>query len=212
MDIYIVNIPGVDNQILTQLFNKLPDRYIVLLEDINTVGIKRSASEGEQTERKQSLSLSGLLNKLDGVTSREGRLLIITTNYKNLLDDTLIREGRVDLNVEFGLADSVTAANLFNFMYAPIDGAKPLTKVQARVLARCATEFAALIPEFEFSGAQITSYLLQYRGSPASALDNASKWVTRILRERADKYKKAASRASLGPKPVVCPEVPAESD
>ncbi|ATY59058.1 mitochondrial chaperone [Cordyceps militaris] len=212
MDIYIVNIPGVDDQTLTQLFNELPDRCVVLLEDIDAVGIKRSASEWEQKERKQSLSLSGLLNELDGVASREGRLLIMTTNYKNLLDDALIREGRVDLNVEFGLADSVTAANLFNFMYEPIDGAKPLTKVQAHVLARCATEFAALIPEFEFSGAQITSYLLQYRGSPASALDNASKWVTRILRERADKYKKAASGASLGPEPVVCPEVPAESD
>lgn len=80
------------------------------------------------------------------------------------------------------------------------------------MLARCATEFAALILEFEFSGAQITSYLLQYRGSPASTLDNASKWVTRILRERVEKHKKVPSGASSGSEPAACPEVPAEGD
>ncbi|OAA71710.1 bcs1 [Akanthomyces lecanii RCEF 1005] len=212
LDIYIVNIPGIDDQTLTRLFNSLPDKCLVLLEDIDAAGIKRSASVEGQKEPKQSLSLSGLLNELDGVASQEGRLLIMTTNYINLLDDALIREGRIDLKVEFSLANSVTTANLFKFMYEPVVGAKPLTCLQAEVLARCATEFATLVPEFEFSGAQITSYLLQYRGSPAAALENASKWVKRILRERADKNKKAPSRASSGSEPVACPEAPAESD
>jgi len=41
-------------------------------------------------------SLSGLLNALYGVGSQEGRLLLMTTNYMERLDDALIRPGRVD--------------------------------------------------------------------------------------------------------------------
>ncbi|OAA71745.1 bcs1 [Akanthomyces lecanii RCEF 1005] len=151
MDIYTINIPSVDDQTLTKLFNELPDKCLVLMEDIDAAATDRSASEEERKERKQSLSLSGLLNEIDGVASQEGRILIMTTNHKNLLDDALIREGRIDLKIKFSLADSVTTANLFKFMYEPVVGAKPLASFQAEVLARYATDFAALVPEFEFS-------------------------------------------------------------
>ncbi len=42
------------------------------------------------------LTLSGLLNAIDGVTSTEGRILFMTTNYEERLDPALIRPGRVD--------------------------------------------------------------------------------------------------------------------
>ena len=42
------------------------------------------------------LSLSGLLNALDGVASTEARILFMTTNYLEQLDPALIRPGRVD--------------------------------------------------------------------------------------------------------------------
>ncbi|KAJ3498209.1 hypothetical protein NLG97_g1308 [Lecanicillium saksenae] len=209
MDIYVVNIPGVDDQTLSQLFSALPDRCVVLLEDIDAVGMDR---EGERIERKHPVSLSGLLNTLDGVASQGGRLLIMTTNHKELLDAALIRPGRIDLNIEFNLTDSIMAAELFKFMYKPVAGAKPLTGVRADVLARCAAEFAALVPEFEFSSAQITSYLLQYRDSPAVALENAEEWVTRILRRRADNYTKVPSDMLWKSAPHASPEVLAESD
>ncbi|TQV90743.1 mitochondrial chaperone bcs1 [Cordyceps javanica] len=212
MDIYTINIPSVDDKTLKKLFNQLPDKCVVLLEDIDAVGTDRSTSEEERKERKQSLSLSGLLNEIDGVASQEGRLLIMTTNHKNLLDDALIREGRIDLKIEFSLADSVTTANLFKFMYEPVVGAKPLDSLQAKALARCATSFAALVPEYEFSGAQITSYLLQHRSSPAAALESAGEWVTRILRERADNYRKAPTDMSSKSPLDASPEVPAEID
>jgi chaperone BCS1 len=44
------------------------------------------------TEKQgEGVTLSGLLNALDGVGSQEGRLLIMTTNYIERLDDALIR-------------------------------------------------------------------------------------------------------------------------
>lgn len=48
------------------------------------------------------VTLSGLLNALDGVASSEGRIVFMTTNYLDRLDPALIRPGRVDLKEFIG--------------------------------------------------------------------------------------------------------------
>ncbi|KAK3303457.1 BCS1 N terminal-domain-containing protein [Chaetomium strumarium] len=68
------------------------------------------------------LSLSGLLNILDGVASQEGRVLIMTTNHIDKLDKALIRPGRVDMIVKFDRADTEMIASLFKAIYAPLEG------------------------------------------------------------------------------------------
>jgi chaperone BCS1 len=68
------------------------------------------------------LSLSGLLNILDGVASQEGRVLIMTTNHIDKLDKALIRPGRVDMIVKFDRADREMIASLFRAIYAPLEG------------------------------------------------------------------------------------------
>ena len=40
------------------------------------------------------VTLSGLLNALDGVASSEGRIVFMPTNYVDRLDPALIRPGR----------------------------------------------------------------------------------------------------------------------
>ena len=67
--------------------------------------------------KPESISLSGLLNAIDGVASHEGRVLIMTTNKPESLDDALIRPGRVDLQVAFQNATSEQAGELFRRMY-----------------------------------------------------------------------------------------------
>ncbi|KAJ6440008.1 mitochondrial chaperone bcs1 [Purpureocillium lavendulum] len=85
---------------------------------------KRGASRTATTsssKRKvvtlESISLSGLLNAIDGVASHEGRVLIMTTNKPESLDEALIRPGRVDVQVAFMNASSDQAAELFYRMY-----------------------------------------------------------------------------------------------
>jgi chaperone BCS1 len=67
--------------------------------------------------KKEGISLSGLLNAIDGVASHEGRVLIMTTNKPESLDDALIRPGRVDLQVAFTNATRDQAQELFERMY-----------------------------------------------------------------------------------------------
>lgn len=68
-------------------------------------------------DEKKGISLSGLLNAIDGVASQEGRVLIMTTNRPESLDEALIRPGRVDLQVAFANATSLQARELFERMY-----------------------------------------------------------------------------------------------
>eukprot|EP00980_Cylindrotheca_fusiformis_P020106 scaffold7176_cov134-Cylindrotheca_fusiformis.AAC.3 len=49
-----------------------------------------------------ALSLSGLLNVLDGVVDTPGRIVIMTTNHPEMLDPALIRPGRVDKKLLLG--------------------------------------------------------------------------------------------------------------
>ncbi len=52
------------------------------------------------------VTLSGLLNCLDGVTSTEARILFMTTNYLDRLDPALIRPGRVDVKEYIGFCSN----------------------------------------------------------------------------------------------------------
>ena len=69
------------------------------------------------------MTLSGLLNALDGVASQEGRLLFITTNYIERLDDTLIRPGPINQKIKFHLANKFIINQLFRVIYKDsVDG------------------------------------------------------------------------------------------
>lgn len=70
------------------------------------------------------LSLSGLLNALDGVGAQEGRILFATTNKYSALDSALCRPGRMDLHVEFKDASKFQARELFNRFYLPTETAE----------------------------------------------------------------------------------------
>ena len=58
-------------------------------------------------------TMSELLNAIDGVASQEGCVLIMTTNHPALLNNALMRPGRIDMKVEFTLASRVQMRELF---------------------------------------------------------------------------------------------------
>ncbi|KAH9976014.1 hypothetical protein BGW80DRAFT_75813 [Lactifluus volemus] len=75
---------------------------------------------GDPSAGKESkITLSGLLNALDGISAQEGRLLFATTNRYHTPDPALTRPGRMDLHVEFRLASQYQAKELYRHFYAP---------------------------------------------------------------------------------------------
>lgn len=63
------------------------------------------------------LSLSGLLNVLDGVVDTPGRILIMTTNHPEMLDPALIRPGRVDKKIMLGFMDPSDVVNMLELYF-----------------------------------------------------------------------------------------------
>ena len=74
-----------------------PENSIILLEDIDAAFRSREANVHleEASKGVNNLTFSGLLNAIDGVTSTEGRIVFMTTNYIERLDPALIRPGTV---------------------------------------------------------------------------------------------------------------------
>jgi len=66
---------------------------------------------------KEEITLSFLLNLLDGVLETPNRILIITSNYPERLDKALIRPGRIDLNIHFDYADMEIILDMFQHFY-----------------------------------------------------------------------------------------------
>ncbi|KAF0638663.1 hypothetical protein FPSE5266_12249 [Fusarium pseudograminearum] len=280
IDIYVISLqdPTISEEDLAVLFTRLPRRCIVLLEDIDTAGLRRphdeeegeeetaeetgdkdaqpkkkkikpkketdsdsdvSSSEEERKKRRrkrrsrrsrgnsenkstnnilavESISLSGLLNAIDGVASHEGRILIMTTNKPESLDEALIRPGRVDVQVGFKNATGEQAAELFYRMYevsrnkpmpmsktgaaAPkaqngsihgaVDIKGPATDVDDE-LEETSKEFGNLIPEDLLSPAEIQGFLLKRKKSPKKALEDAKGWIEATVKQKELKSKVA---------------------
>ena len=68
-------------------------------------------------DNKDAVTLSGLLNALDGIATPHGLFTVLTTNRPGVLDDAVIRPGRIDLTEHFGLADADQGARLVERWY-----------------------------------------------------------------------------------------------
>ncbi|KAK7025195.1 mitochondrial chaperone BCS1 [Favolaschia claudopus] len=140
LDVYIISLSraGLDDSSLSELISNLPEKCVALMEDIDaafTQSLNRDAVQSTVADddgkppppgvtpppSTSRLSLSGLLNALDGVGAQEGRILYATTNKYSALDEALIRPGRLDLHIEFKLASRYQARKLFYSFYLPSD-------------------------------------------------------------------------------------------
>merc|ERR1711953_164497 len=80
--------------------------------------LKSSATAGPLDKWKSSkLTLATLLEVLDGVMEMDGRMLIITTNYPERLDKALIRPGRIDMKVKFGLCTAASIVQMYQHYF-----------------------------------------------------------------------------------------------
>ena len=87
---------------LMQSLATVPYKSLILIEDTDAVlptkkrkkDIDGGGAESSEEEAQTSLTLSGILNAIDGVASEESQILFMTTNHKELLDPAIIRPGR----------------------------------------------------------------------------------------------------------------------
>jgi len=119
------------------------ENKIILLEDIDCMGdiVKKRKSEYSeseftdeeeiptQTDKKikkmlrynknteDKLTLSDLLNIIDGVIETPNRIIIMTSNHYDKLDPALIRPGRIDYSLKLGYATEPIIKDIYYNYY-----------------------------------------------------------------------------------------------
>jgi len=148
----------------------LPRNTILLLEDIDAAFVSRDTSLTVRTAHggQSQVTLTGLLNALDGVVASEARLTFFTTNYPQRLDPALVRPGRVDLRLKIGHCNEDQIQRLFRNFFTEA------TQEEAEIFGR-----KVLLHKRDqtLSAAQIQSFLLVYKDDLAGAIRNSKEII-----------------------------------
>ncbi|CAN6564699.1 unnamed protein product [Malus baccata var. baccata] len=97
-DVYDVDMSKVaDDSDLKMLLLQTTPKSLIVVEDLDRF----------LTEKSTAVSLSGLLNFMDGIVSScgEERVLVFTMNGKDQVDQLVLRPGRIDVHIHFPLCD-----------------------------------------------------------------------------------------------------------
>ncbi|MFH1289785.1 MAG: CDC48 family AAA ATPase [Nanoarchaeota archaeon] len=82
---------------------------IIFFDEFDSISKQRGSSVSDSTERV----VNQLLTELDGIEELEKVIVIAATNRKDLIDQSLLRPGRIDAMVELPIPDKETREEIF---------------------------------------------------------------------------------------------------
>ena len=123
LSVYCLNLTEFNDRSLMAAVNEVPRDSVLLFEDIDCMkgGQKREPANGadkpgdkrEKESANNGVTLSGLLNVLDGFFAPTGVLFMMTTNHMEALDPALLRPGRIDYKLYLGKASDTQKVDLY---------------------------------------------------------------------------------------------------
>ena len=149
------------------------DDVLIVLEDIDCIFKERKSHD----EARNSMSFSGILNALDGISTSQNRIVILTTQYMRNLDSALIRPGRVDYIMHFDYIVKEQVEDIF----------KAFTECEdkEKINRFCKLYFELNI---KTSVCSLQQYLMNYLSNPDEAINNI------------DELKKTFDMSNISPK------------
>ncbi|KAF1987279.1 putative mitochondrial chaperone BCS1 [Aulographum hederae CBS 113979] len=111
---------GMTDDRLNHLLLQVPQRTVVVLEDADAAFVNRAKADADGYAGA-TVTFSGLLNALDGIASAEERIIFLTTNHVERMDEALLRPGRVDLPARIGYATEWQIEKLWERFYLEQD-------------------------------------------------------------------------------------------
>lgn len=121
------------------------DKKIIVIEDIDCLGdivwkrdLQKKQKKGIYTEmtnpkkldesddlvktskmllNNDPITLDDILNIWDGINETPGRILIMTSNHYDKLDDALVRPGRIDIKLEMSYLSKESVMKIFEHLY-----------------------------------------------------------------------------------------------
>ena len=156
INLYMLNVSGtmMSDERLHQLMLAIPPGSIVLVEEVDEAVPGGTVKSADHTSK---VTFQGLLQALDGIASREGCMIFLTTNHVERLDERLIRDGRVDFRMEFTHATASQCERIYRRFY-PDAGAER------------ARQFAAALGGARVGMSSVETILVKHKNDPEGAL------------------------------------------
>ena len=147
--------------------NEVPPNSVILFEDIDCMSSGKARVAASEWSAKNGLTscagkddvldklgvtLSGLLNVLDGFSAPENVLFVMTTNRIEALDRALLRPGRIDYRLYMGEASEQQKIELYRRFFPSASESEALVFVQTHRSAGTMAEFQGLLWGLEQDG------------------------------------------------------------
>jgi len=163
LPIYAVNLSEFSDRSLMTAVNQVPANSVLLFEDIDCMRGSQTRAEPDAVDEKgtapmskkdnqatqNGVTLSGLLNVLDGFHAPTGVLFVMTTNHVEKLDPALLRPGRIDYKLYLGKASDRQKAELFRRFFPEASERDAREFVETARSAETMAEFQGLLLSLE---------------------------------------------------------------
>jgi chaperone BCS1 len=159
MSIYAMNLTELNDRTLKIAIGSVPANSIILFEDIDCMkagnrrpetgewtvkGVQIPGSEKADPADRLGVTLSGLLNVVDGFHAPENVLFVMTTNKIEALDPALLRPGRIDYKLFLGNAADDQKVELYRRFFPQASEYEAVEFVEAH-FAETMAEFQGLL-------------------------------------------------------------------
>lgn len=127
-NIYLLSLHQVSDTTLPRVIADIPKGSFLLIEDFDSTSVvnerdlqkrtKDLSTDSDSGEVNLSpITLSGILNALDGVISLDDIVVVMTTNHIENIDEALLRKGRVDDQIYLGALGHQEVCEYIHQMY-----------------------------------------------------------------------------------------------
>ncbi|KAJ3332611.1 mitochondrial chaperone [Blyttiomyces sp. JEL0837] len=201
---------GLNDNELLSLLTMAPKSAFLVIEDVDVgMGIKpgeglsngRSAGKGDDMVKVggSQVTLSGLLNALDGMAAQEGRIVFLTTNNISSLPPALLRPGRCDRRFYFPSCDTEMISRLYARFFAQDfpNGEPEALKIGQEIASRFESCIQRQSEDILIGAAQLQGYFMRFREDPREALNGVEGFVEELLEQRRDEIEGDRERVKL---------------
>ena len=163
MSIYLIDVTNFNDRSLASAINDVPPNSVILFEDIDCAKSGKARDKQDDPVRAQlapgskekdaadllGVTLSGLLNVLDGFRAPENVLFVMTSNKIEALDPALLRPGRIDFRLYLGRATDRQKVELYLRFFPKVSEVHAEMFVEDHRSAETMAEFQGLLLALE---------------------------------------------------------------
>jgi len=169
LSVYLLNLADFTDRTLMNAVNQVNPNSVLLFEDIDCMksGKARTPSvpprsngtlgrDEKETAEQNGVTLSGLLNALDGFYAPTNVLFMMTTNRIETLDEALLRPGRIDYQLYLGHATERQKVELYRRFFPQASEIEARIFVEGSGCAKTMAEFQGLLLATEQEALELT--------------------------------------------------------